>query len=53
MLPEYVRAVEEAGARVERMTKDIVELVESWHLKPLVTALQALRGVRGSGRSWR
>lgn len=46
VLPEYVRAVEEAGARVERLTKDIVELVESWHLKPLVTALQALRGVR-------
>lgn len=46
VLPEYVRAVEEAGARVERLTKDIVELVESWHLKPLVKALQALRGVR-------
>jgi transposase len=46
VLPEYVRAVEEAGARVERLTKDIIELVESWHLKPLVKALQSLRGVR-------
>jgi len=46
VLPEYVRAVEEAGARVERLTKDIVELVESWHLKPLVTALQAMRGIK-------
>lgn len=46
VLPEYVRAAEEAGARVERLTKDITELVESWHLKPLVKSLQALRGVR-------
>ena len=46
VLPEYVRAVEEATARVERLTKDIVELVESWHLKPLVTALQAMRGIK-------
>jgi transposase len=46
VLPEYLRAVEEAGARVERFTKDIVELVESWHLKPVVKSLQALRGVR-------
>jgi len=46
VLPEYVRAVEESEARVERLTKDIVELVETWHLKPLVQAMQALRGVR-------
>jgi transposase len=46
VLPEYVRAVEESAARVQRLTKDIVELVESWHLKPLVKSLQALRGVR-------
>jgi len=46
VMPEYVRAVEEATARVERLTKDITELVESWHLKPLVTALQAMRGIK-------
>jgi transposase len=46
VLPEYVRAVEEAEARVERLTKDIMELVETWHLKPLVQSMQALRGVR-------
>ena len=46
VLPEYVRAVEEACARVERLTKDIMELVETWHLKPLVKAMQTLRGVR-------
>jgi hypothetical protein len=46
VLVDYVHAVEEAGARVTRLDKDITELVESWSLKPLVQALQALRGVR-------
>jgi transposase len=46
VLVDYVHAVEEATARVERLTKDIGELVESWSLKPLVKALQALRGVQ-------
>ena len=49
VLPEYVRAVEETSARVERLTKDIVELVQDWHLKPLVDALQSLRGVSTLG----
>jgi transposase len=49
VLPEYVRAVEETSARVERLTKDIVELVQDWHLKPLVNALQSLRGVSTLG----
>ena len=46
VLVESVQAVESATARVERLTKDIVELVESWSLRPLVKALQALRGVQ-------
>jgi transposase len=46
VLVDYVQAVENATARVERLTKDIVELVESWSLRPLVKALQALRGVQ-------
>jgi transposase len=46
VLAETVRAIEEASARVERLTKDITELVESWHLKPLVHALRSLRGVK-------
>jgi transposase len=46
VLVDYVRAVEEGTARVARLTKDIVDLVESWSLKPLVKALQALRGVQ-------
>ena len=46
VLVDSVTAVESATARVERLTKDITELVETWTLRPLVTALQALRGVR-------
>lgn len=49
VLVEYVRAVEEATARVERLTKDIEELVHDWHLKPLVHALQSLRGISTLG----
>jgi transposase len=37
--------VEDIGERVDRHTRSIVELVESWSLKPPVKALQALRGV--------
>ena len=46
VLVDHVHAVEEASARVARLDKDIAELVESWSLKPLVRALQGLRGVR-------
>jgi len=46
VLVESVQSVENAKARVERLTKDIVDLVESWSLRPLVRALQALRGVQ-------
>jgi transposase len=46
VLVDCVQALENATARVERLTEDIVELVESWSLRPLVRALQALRGVQ-------
>jgi transposase len=46
VLVDCVQAVENATSRVERLTQDIVELVESWSLRPLVKALQALRGVQ-------
>jgi len=46
VLVDSIQAVENATARVDRLTKDIVELVESWSLRPLVKALQALRGVQ-------
>jgi transposase len=46
VLVDYVHAVEEGAARVVRLSKDIAELVESWSLKPLVQAFQAMRGIR-------
>ena len=46
VLADYVQAVEVATARVNSLTKDIVDLVETWSLRPLVKALQALRGVQ-------
>jgi transposase len=42
----YILALDQATSRVEELTKDIAELVETWSLGPLVTALQALRGVQ-------
>lgn len=46
VLVDYVEAVQRATERVARLDKDIAELVESWSLKPLVEALQGLRGIR-------
>ncbi|HEX2672934.1 MAG TPA: IS110 family transposase [Polyangiaceae bacterium] len=43
---DYLHAVEQATARVEQLTKDIAELVEHWSLKPMVKALQGLRGIQ-------
>lgn len=45
VVEDYLRTVEDQRERVERLTKSIVELVETWSLRPLVKALQALRGV--------
>jgi transposase len=42
---EYVSAINEAAMRVERLTKQILELLPSWRWAPVVEALQALRGV--------
>jgi transposase len=46
VLRDYLHALREATARVDRLSKDIAELVDSWCLAPLVKALQALRGVQ-------
>jgi transposase len=46
VLTDYLHAVEQATERVARLTRDIAEMVETWSLKPLVKALQALRGVQ-------
>lgn len=45
VLEDYLRVVEDQGERVARLTKSIVELVETWSMRPLVKALQALRGI--------
>ena len=45
VLEDYLRTVEDLSERVERLTKSIMELVETWSLRPLVKALQALRGI--------
>ena len=46
VLTDYLKAVQDQTARVEILTKHIAELVETWHLRPLVKALQAFRGIR-------
>lgn len=46
VLDDYLKAVEDLGERVKHLTANIVEFVETWELRPLVKALQALRGVR-------
>jgi transposase len=43
---EYLQAVEEATARLDRLTQAIVEAVAGWRWQPVVQALQALRGVQ-------
>ena len=45
VLQEYVHATQEQLERVQRFTQQIQEMVAQWQLAPLVTALQALRGV--------
>jgi transposase len=45
VLSDGLAAVEAASLRVEQLTRRLRELVAGWALAPLVTALQALRGV--------
>ena len=44
-LQEYIEAVHENLKRVERLTDQIRMLVSGWRLAPVVSALQAARGV--------
>lgn len=46
VLRDYLKAVEDQTERVDRLTKDLEELVEQTALAPLVRALQAFRGIR-------
>jgi transposase len=42
---EYVQAVEEAGRRLERLEGAIAAQLKHWRWRPVIEALQALRGV--------
>jgi transposase len=42
---ECINAIDETTARVERLTRQIESLVPCWRMAPVVTAVQALRGV--------
>jgi len=44
-LQEYIGAIEETNERVTRITKEIISLIKQWRLEPIVTAIQALRGI--------
>lgn len=45
VLQDYIDAVADAEARVERLTGQIAALLASWSLAPVVEAVQAMRGV--------
>ena len=45
VLAEGLVALDESEARVKRLTERIRELLPVWRMEPVVTALQALRGV--------
>lgn len=45
MLQDYIHAVTDAEAHVERLTAQITGLMPDWSLAPLVEAIQAVRGV--------
>ncbi|NTV53933.1 MAG: IS110 family transposase [Syntrophaceae bacterium] len=44
-LQEYIHSVEECSERVDRLTEQILKLVPTWRMAPVVTAFQSLRGV--------
>jgi transposase len=43
---EYLRAVTEHTARLERLEQERTDQVQTWRLRPVIDALQALRGVQ-------
>lgn len=46
VLADHLHELERCGERVASLMHSIGELVEEWHLAPLVKALQAFRGIR-------
>ena len=45
VLAEYRQAILDAEARLERLTRQVADLVPSWSMAPVIAAYQALRGV--------
>jgi len=45
VLQDYIHAVQDAEARLDRLTRQIEELLPNWSMAPVVTALQAMRGI--------
>lgn len=45
VLQDYIHAVGDAEARRDRLVRQIEELMPNWSMAPVVTALQAMRGV--------
>jgi transposase len=45
VLQDYIHSVEDAEARIGRLTKQISDLMPNWSMAPVVEALQAMRGV--------
>ena len=43
---EYLHSITESGARIARLEQALRDALPDWSLKPLVQALQALRGVQ-------
>ena len=43
---EYVRTITERDERVERIEAELRDQVDIWRLKPVVVAIQALRGIQ-------
>ena len=45
VLQDYIHAIEDAETRVERLASQIEELLPAWSMRPVVDAVQAMRGV--------
>jgi transposase len=45
VLQDYIHAVADAEARLRRLERQIIELLPTWSMAPVVEAVQAMRGV--------
>jgi transposase len=45
VLQDYIHAVTDAEQRIDRLTRQIEELLPNWSMAPVATAIQAMRGV--------